>query len=109
MDLVTGPPRMTPYGPLQTLAEGVWGVVREYPRGTVAIYWLEAACEGSGAVGRYLDTLPRDRTVWAHEVLNPRLAGMLERRGFTRAFETEDWFRIRPEAQTRSGGRHDGR
>ena len=85
---------MTPFGPLQTLAEGVWGVTHEAKGGTVTIWWLEAALEGSGAVGRYLDSLPRDRTVYVQEVLNPRLGGMLQRRGFTRAFDTDDWFRI---------------
>jgi hypothetical protein len=35
-----------------------------------------------GAVGRWLDWLPRDRTVLVPAVVSGRLAGMLERRGF---------------------------
>jgi hypothetical protein len=35
-----------------------------------------------GAVGRWLDGLPRDRPVVVPAVTSPRLAGMLERRGF---------------------------
>lgn len=35
-----------------------------------------------GAVGRWLDRLPRDRTVIVSAVVSDRLAGMLERRGF---------------------------
>lgn len=37
---------------------------------------------GTGAVGKYLDALPRDRKVIVSMVVNERLAGMLERRGF---------------------------
>lgn len=35
-----------------------------------------------GAVGAWLDALPTDRTVLVPAVVSPRLAGMLERRGF---------------------------
>lgn len=35
-----------------------------------------------GAVGRWLDTLPRDRKVVVPAVVSRRLAGMLSRRGF---------------------------
>jgi hypothetical protein len=38
----------------------------------------------AGAVGAWLDTLPTDRTVIVPFVVSDRLAGMLERRGFTR-------------------------
>lgn len=41
-----------------------------------------AGTEGSGHVGRYLDTLPRDRLVVVPFVVSARLAGMLRRRGF---------------------------
>ncbi len=35
-----------------------------------------------GDVGRWLDTLPHDRTVVVAAVVSTRLAGMLQRRGF---------------------------
>jgi hypothetical protein len=44
-----------------------------------------------GAVGRWLDTLPRDRKVIVPAVVSPRLAGMLVRRGFAR----RRWFDAR--------------
>lgn len=44
------------------------------------IPWLEASKEGSGDVGRFLDSL--DSSCRVVNVISPRLAGMLKRRGW---------------------------
>jgi hypothetical protein len=77
-----GENRQTPWGPLQWLDTGVMGYVETLP-GAMLVYWIEATAPGSGHVGRYLDRLPTDRVVLFVDVLNPTLAGMLHRRGFT--------------------------
>ena len=66
---------------LDLLGPGVRGYAQEH-RGElwVSVVWAER--EGSGDVGRWLDTLPKDRTVVFSRVLSARLAGMLDRRGF---------------------------
>lgn len=64
------------------LAPGVYGWTRDLSDGSLEIPSLRAESEGSGAVGRYLDGLPKDRKIVVPLVTNPRLAGMLERRGF---------------------------
>lgn len=64
------------------LAPGVYGWTRDTHDGALEIASLRAAHEGDGAVGRYLDALPTDRRVIVPLVTNPRLAGMLARRGF---------------------------
>ena len=51
--------------------------------GALYVPIIEAERPGSGDVGRYLDSLPRDRRVVIPNVMSERLAGMLERRGFT--------------------------
>lgn len=64
------------------LAPGVEGVVHHF--GDIfELASIRAVTEGSGAVGAYLDRLPRDRTVIVPFVVSERLVGMLERRGFT--------------------------
>lgn len=42
---------------------------------------------GTGDVSRFLDALPRDRTVKFPTIISPRLEGMLARRGFLRSVE----------------------
>lgn len=66
---------------LEDLAPGVWGYT---VRTDAALYvpLLLAECEGSGAVGRYLDALPTSETIRFPNVISRRLAGMLRRRGF---------------------------
>ena len=60
-------------------------------RGVFIVETIESHQEGSGNVGRYLDELKaRHHTVIVLAVINPRLAGMLERRGFIKARD-EDW------------------
>ena len=64
------------------IGPGVEGIEHDF--GTVfEVASIRAVTEGCGAVGAYLDRLPRDRTVIVPFVVSERLAGMLERRGFT--------------------------
>lgn len=63
------------------LAPGVRGVLFDKPD-EVIIPVVYAEDEGSGAVGKWLDSLPTDRTVTFSTVLSGRLTGMLKRRGF---------------------------
>jgi hypothetical protein len=51
---------------------------------------ITAVKEGSGDVGRYLDSLPTNRRVVVPNVMNERLVGMLLRRGFVARF-TDEW------------------
>lgn len=44
---------------------------------------IRATVPGSGAVGKFLDSLPQDRKIAVPYVTSKQLAGMLERRGFT--------------------------
>lgn len=66
---------------LELLAAGVLGYTVEEDD-ELYIPVIMAVEEGSGDVGRYLDALPKDRTVKVPEVASERLRGMLERRGF---------------------------
>lgn len=63
------------------LGPGVRGVLFDRPDG-VFIPSIYAEKEGSGDVGRYIDSLPKDRRVVFSTVLSPRLRGMLLRRGY---------------------------
>ena len=64
------------------IAPGVEGVERDL--GDIfELASVRAVHEGSGAVGAYLDRLPKDRTVIVPFVVSDRLRAMLERRGFT--------------------------
>lgn len=54
------------------LAPGVEGATRDWPDGTFELAGIRATRPGHGDVSRYLDSLPRDRTV----------GRMLARRGF---------------------------
>lgn len=65
----------------KAIAPGVWGYTME-EEGALWIPVLVAERPGQGNVGRYLDSLPRDRTIKVPNVLSSRLAGMLARRGF---------------------------
>ena len=67
---------------LVLLAPGVYGFTLDDPDGALVIPMIVAEYPGSGAVGRYLDTLPTNRRVIVEACISPRLAGMLERRGF---------------------------
>lgn len=65
----------------QPVAPGVVAVTTTNA-GDLTIHWIRATNPGSGDVSRWLDTLPVDRNIRFITVTNPRLAGMLKRRGF---------------------------
>lgn len=81
------------------LAPNVLGYTIDGDDDSLWIPVIQAADEGAGDVGRYLDTLPHDRRVVVPTVLSSRLAGMLHRRGFVETYEVIDgeavqgWFR----------------
>lgn len=66
----------------EVLDNGVWIEVRSVIAGDPRV---------PGDVGRWLDTLPLDRKVIVPAVVSGRLAGMLERRGFS----PERWYDAR--------------
>lgn len=74
------------------IAPGVQGVVIKHDlerldppiRGGFAIPFIMATEPGMGAVGRFLDSLPRDTWIFFSTVLNPVLEEMLLRRGFVK-------------------------
>jgi len=63
-------------------APGVRGYAIEQPDGKIYIPLVIADREGSGDVGRWLDTLPKDRDIIFPNIVNQRLGDMLLRRGF---------------------------
>lgn len=74
------------------LAPGVRGYTVDSGDKGFYVPLIYAEDEGSGAVGAYLDGLPRDRRVVFPTVLSGRLAGMLQRRGFVMAWEDDPEF-----------------
>lgn len=76
--------------PWTWMAPGVAGTMRDEAE-QLTISMVIALEEGSGDVGRFLDTLPADRKVRVTTVVSDRLAGMLQRRGFTP--DAGDWCR----------------
>jgi hypothetical protein len=72
-------------GPLRLdeLAPGVAGYTFDREADGLYVPLVAALRPGHGAVGRYLDILPRDRRVVFPNVISPVLEGMLQRRGFT--------------------------
>lgn len=85
------------------LAPGVRGYTMEH-RGALYIPLVIAERPGNGDVGRYLDGLPKNRTVKFPNVMSAKLCGMLQRRGFCLTEETENgetigvWVRSRRKA-----------
>lgn len=73
----------------EELGPGVFGYRNVMEDGTVYFGVIEAAQEGNGDVGRFLDSLPTDTTFRIAYVINPRLEGMLVRRKWTTFYE---WF-----------------
>lgn len=92
-----------PNGWLDELAPGVFGYTMEDEH-ALWIPIIQAERPGSGAVSRYLDSLPLDRTVRVPNVISGRLEGMLERRGFVPrrvwAEEVEQWVQVMERAAT---------
>lgn len=70
------------------LAPGVRGYAIEGEDGSVYIPLVIAEREGSGDVGRFLDSLDPSVNWKFTSVISLRLAGMLERRGYERKTET---------------------
>lgn len=75
----------------EKLAEGVYGCIFDTPEG-IYIPVITAGDPGNGDVGRFLDSLPRDRDVKFPCVISPILDGMLRRRGFVDGKEFSEEF-----------------
>lgn len=76
---------------LEQLAPGVQGYTLDL-EGQLWVPLVISEDPGQGNVSRYLDNLPRNRTVRFPNVISPRLERMLERRGFRLVFDiTEEW------------------
>lgn len=75
-----------------TLAPGVRGYTVDLGERGLYVPLIEAENPGSGDVGRYLDSLPRDRRVVVPNVVSARLLGMLQRRGFSAVMEWAEDF-----------------
>ena len=69
------------------VAPGVHAVLVEH-QGVTYIPYIAADTPGNGDVGRYLDSLPKDRTIRVPCVLSSVLKGMLRRRGYR---VTHEW------------------
>jgi hypothetical protein len=72
--------------PLDVLAPGLRGYTMEVD-GALYVPLVVADNPGHGAMRRYLDALPRDRTIKFPTVINGLLEGMLQRRGFVLEYE----------------------
>ena len=70
------------------LADGVGGYAIE-EGGIVYIPLVQASVEGDGRVGRWLDSLSKEHHIRFPTVMSKRIAGMLERRGFS--LTQHDW------------------
>lgn len=82
----------------EELGPGVWGYTmqpRDVDEGIVYFGVVYAENEGNGDVGRWLDSLPTDQTFRIPGVVNPRLEGMLRRRGWGTFYE---WFELANES-----------
>ena len=66
---------------LDQLAEGVVGYSIE-DGGATCFPVVDSTERGKGHVSRFLDGLPKDRTIKFPTVISPILRGMLTRRGF---------------------------
>lgn len=60
---------------------GVQGIWFDQPEG-IYVASVIAIREGSGDVGRMIDSMPADRRIVFTTVISARLEGMLERRGY---------------------------
>lgn len=71
-------------GPLEQLAPGVRGYAIAHGD-AIYVPWIDAVKEGSGDVGRFLDSLPPGTKI--PNVISDRLVGMLQRRGWQKTYE----------------------
>lgn len=73
----------------EELGPGVVGYAQPQSGGIIYFGAIEAVNEGSGDVGRWLDSLPTNEHYRIPYIVNPRLEGMVRRRGWTTFYE---WF-----------------
>lgn len=76
-EIVMDPAKLT-----DALGPGVSGYSVDTEAG-LYIPVVQASNPGNGDVGRWLDSLPKDRRIVFASVFSTRLVGMLERRGWT--------------------------
>lgn len=87
----------------EMVVAGIEGYVVEV-KGEFYIPVIIATNPGRGDCARWLDSLPRDRTIKVPGVMNRRLAGMLERRGFVVEREWADEFQEMVDVHVRRAG-----
>ncbi len=76
---------------MDPIAPGVVGYTMERPE-ALYIPFIQAVREGSGDVGRFLNSLPMTQTIRVPNVVSSRLEGMLKRRGFVLIWEWSEVF-----------------
>lgn len=79
------------FGEFPEISHGVFGDIVER-QGYIFINVIWSAVENQGNVGRYLDSLPKDKEIVVPVVMSAKFAGMLQRRGFTET-HPEYWTR----------------
>jgi hypothetical protein len=85
---------------LDELAPGLFGYTVEY-EGALYVPLVVADDPGHGACSRYLDSLPRDRTIKFPTVISSKLEGALQRRGFTLELEYSTEFQTHVDVYVR--------
>lgn len=83
-----------------TLIEGSYAI--EADDGAIYLPIIGVENPGHGEGGRFLDSLPTDRTIKVPGVINLILAGMLKRRGFVREWEFAEEFDVDVEVWVRT-------
>jgi hypothetical protein len=80
------------FGDLPEIFPGVFGAIVE--RGNyIFINVIWSATENKGNVGRYLDSLPKDKIIIFPSVVSKKLEGMLLRRGYINNRGSDQWIR----------------
>ena len=82
--------QIAPMGSVDEIGKASGGYAIEDKDGSIYIPVVLMEPPGQGDGGRFLDSLPRDRTIKFPNVVSAVLAGMLERRGFTVVQEWAD-------------------
>ena len=88
----------------EPLYPGVLGFAFE-SRGLIYIPFIVAEWEGSGQVGKFLDALSQRCCILC--VTNPKLRGMLERRGYVMRMELDQRTKLPIDIWQRKTGRED--